>query len=79
MITREEAIGQARRKFAEKFAEMAMSSARWDLVAVPEGVDIRRQGCIPEVLVPNVHALTEHQIVQKLYITLEITPKAWSK
>lgn len=78
MITRNDAIAMARAKFAEKFAEMGMSSARWDLVAVPEGVDIRRQGCIPEVLVPNVHALTEPQIVQKLYITLEITPKAWS-
>ena len=79
MITRNDAIAMARAKFAEKFAEMGASTARWDLVATADGVDIRRQGCIHEVLVPNVHALTEPQIVQKLHLVLlDTTPNIWS-
>lgn len=85
MITKNDAIEQARRQFRMCFQSMATSCSAWHLYADKDGVRLENSSNWPnlpnglELLVANVHAGTEQQMVNAISIQLdkEGTPAPW--
>lgn len=86
MITKNAAIEQARRQFQLLFKTMATSCSAWHLYADKDGVRLENASNwtqLPtglELVVANVHAGTEQQMVNALCIQLDKEwPIPWSQ
>ncbi len=79
-IDRSSAAGLARGQFRLMFRHMAASFDRWNLCAVPGGVEVATPTADQVVLVTDVHAKTEQQVLNSLstYLDNNGTPAVWA-